>query len=381
MATMAPVGSAVSIPVIDISPLYLTGASDAKAESCEAVSKVIAEVSEAARSHGLFAVTGHGIPADIIASAFAATRESLEHDGPAEREDWAGLESVTSSRLAGELKNFSPAGEENVGRVTGKLGAPAERVAKFTVFPPSWDEDDTVPDRQRNVWPATDSGRTMKQALELYYMHAQRVSDALHGALSQALGKPQGFIKEMLEPYTQGALRALRYQHEEGRDLDRPAPALAAHKDLGTTTLLTSDAPGLQFQPRGSEEWVDVAVPQGALVVNLGEFFEVWTGGAWHATMHRVAASGRQGRTSLAFFANQSIRLPIGGGPPPSRVVEPLGSSRSEWQGLKTHEASEARSSLQWPAFFFDRLAALTGKPSKEAAEQEQLVRPAQGGA
>jgi 2OG-Fe(II) oxygenase superfamily len=50
-----------------------------------------------------------------------------------------------------------------------------------------------------------------------------------------------------------------------------------------------------------------VAVPTGALLVNLGSLMARWTGGAWKSTLHRVtnpapdvAASSR--RLSLAFF-------------------------------------------------------------------------------
>lgn len=383
MMTMVP---QASIPVIDISPLLrqiILGA-EAEATDCSAA---ISAISEAVHSHGMFAITGHGIPAEVMSSALAASRASLDRDGMAEREHWEELEQQASMRLPGEFKNFIPAGGENLGRLY-KAHAPAEWVAKFSVFPPSWDTDEMVPVRQRNIWPATASGEALKEALEAYYGYVQHVSETLHHALSQSLGKSPRFIRDMLAPYGYGCFRALRYHREEDSELS--APALAAHRDLGTTTLLLSDSPGLQFQPRGSDEWIEVVVPRDALVVNLGEFFEIWTGGAWQATLHRVSATYRQGgRTSLAFFSNQAIPLPREGGIPMSRTVAPLddmltGSrnpgDRHAWKGVATQIATDARQSVQWPAFLFERVASMM-QGNKCEGNEVQCTRPERGGA
>lgn len=201
----------------------------------------------------------------------------------------------------------------------------------------------------------------MREPLEAYFAEAQRVSDALHMALSECLGRPSTFVEDSLKPHTEGLMRAQHYHCEE--DNLKTDPALAAHKDLGTTTLLVSDAPGLQFQPRGSDVWVDVVVPTGALTVNLGEFFEIWTGGAWRATPHRVGSVGRSGRTSLAFFSNQGIRRHQDGSKVIDRTIEPLSDVSSDanvesWQGVHSF-AGKARSSVAWPAFFYERASYL----------------------
>lgn len=358
-----------SLPVIDISSLF-SNSENANSMATESEA-VVSALAAAVTTHGIFAITGHGIPIAIIDAALAATKSSLESDGPAEAESWEEHEKIVSTRLPGELKNYSPAGVENVGRFyNGKADAPTESVAKFTVFPPNWERDPMLPERQHNVWPPTSSGILFRQALETYYEHVQGVSDILHSALAQSIGKKSSFIKDMMGPYGHGLLRALHYNcHTDQADVDgQSAPAMAAHKDLGTTTLLVSDAMGLQFQPRGTHEWIDVVVPHGAIVVNLGEFFEVWTGGAWHATLHRVSASGRQGRTSLAFFSNQAIPLPRDGSAPENRTIAPLeeidvvgqgADKNAEWIGVGRYNGSDAQKTVGWPSYFFDRLNSL----------------------
>jgi isopenicillin N synthase-like dioxygenase len=354
---MQIVASSSSIPVIDMSPLILRN----NPADCH---KVISAISTAVLSHGIFAVTGHGVPPDVMAAALAVSKDTLRKGGPAESEHWHELEERASTRLPGELNNFTPSGVEQIGRMyTGKASAPVEFIAKLSVFPPRRDSDPSVLERQRNLWPATANGNILRRTLESYFAEMQRVSDALHCALALSLGKPANFIEDALAPYVDGVLRAQRYQRDERAE--DTEPAMAAHKDLGTTTLLLSDAPGLQFQPRNSDDWVDVIVPEGALVVNLGEFFEIWTHGAWRATPHRVSASAREGRTSLAFFSNQSIPLPLDGSTPEDRTIAPLeglpsgeepDGSQPEWTGIQTQFASNARKSVAWPSFLFERL-------------------------
>ena len=76
------------------------------------------------------------------------------------------------------------------------------------------------------------------------------------------------------------------------------------HADYGFVTLLLQDqVGGLQVQPYGQEEWIDVPPTPGALVVNLGEMLEVATDGYLMATIHRVIAPpAGVDRYSVPFF-------------------------------------------------------------------------------
>ena len=63
---------------------------------------------------------------------------------------------------------------------------------------------------------------------------------------------------------------------------------------------------GLQLLRRDGV-WAEVAVPRGALLVNLGSLLTRWTNGRWASTLHRVACPPRAllpapRRMSLAFF-------------------------------------------------------------------------------
>lgn len=87
------------------------------------------------------------------------------------------------------------------------------------------------------------------------------------------------------------------------------AVSCGAHSDYGCVTLLLADGTkgALQAWVEGEGEqqeggWVDVDPVEGALVVNIGDMMERWSGGKWKATRHRVVHKGKGFRVSVPFF-------------------------------------------------------------------------------
>jgi isopenicillin N synthase-like dioxygenase len=104
------------------------------------------------------------------------------------------------------------------------------------------------------------------------------------------------------------------------RVIDYPAGSgaadrAAAHRDYGCLTIIHSDAGGLEAQTREGR-WLPVEVPEGGLVVNIGDLMQRWTGDRWTSTLHRVVGVGEVSRRqSLVFFHN----------PRSDAVIETLG--------------------------------------------------------
>ncbi|CAE6527398.1 unnamed protein product [Rhizoctonia solani] len=93
-----------------------------------------------------------------------------------------------------------------------------------------------------------------------------------------------------------------------------------AHSDYGSLTLLFQKSlGGLQVQlPNG--EWLDAPVVDDAVLVNIGDLFDFWSGGRYPSTVHRVALptgpEAAQGRYSIAYFLHPTdnvllSRIPI----------------------------------------------------------------------
>jgi len=95
----------------------------------------------------------------------------------------------------------------------------------------------------------------------------------------------------------------LHYPQTEGVPEEKQQRA-GAHTDYGSLTILLPQpgSQGLQIKsPAG--EWIDVPVPDGAFVINIGDLMARWTADRWVSTLHRVVAKPDQpARLSLAFF-------------------------------------------------------------------------------
>ena len=86
--------------------------------------------------------------------------------------------------------------------------------------------------------------------------------------------------------------------------MGRPLLPRRAHSDYGCLTLLYCDGtPGLQLLT-ASDQWVDVTVPEGALIVNLGDLLQRWTNDRYRSTRHRVISPVGGERYSVPMFVN-----------------------------------------------------------------------------
>ena len=75
------------------------------------------------------------------------------------------------------------------------------------------------------------------------------------------------------------------------------------HKDISAITILHPDPlGGLEIRTRKGE-WIEILCPQEALLVNIGDFMEVWSGGRFISTPHRVSNRNQKPRYSAPYFS------------------------------------------------------------------------------
>ncbi|SLN47571.1 isopenicillin N synthase family dioxygenase [Roseisalinus antarcticus] len=258
--------------------------------------RVAAQVDSACRETGFLVISGHGVPeadiADIrqaVAMFFAAS-EDIKRDvraGPGQPYGWLGMGTEALAKSRGEQ-------------------TPPDLKESFNGGPLTRPEGEGDPDALAFCYAVTPYPRVpgFREAWQGYYRRMERLAQQVMALFAVALGRDAGFF----EPYIDApisALRALNYPAT-----DRPAEVgqqrAGAHTDYGSLTILLPDAGsrGLEIlSPSG--EWVPVDAPEGAFVINIGDLMELWTGGAWRSTLHRVVVpaelAGRQ-RASLAFF-------------------------------------------------------------------------------
>ena len=319
-----------TLPVIDIAPLLAdVGAGDAAAKQ-----RVASAMRAAALEWGFFYVTGYGADMQArIDAMIAATRRVFDLPA-AEKEALAAAKSPLHRGYTGV------GGAHNC---TSKGGAAPDLKESFLLGA----EGDASQMHGDNVWPPAAALPGWREDVRAYFSAALGLSRAVARGLALALALPEGFFEErMRDPVAQ--LLLLRYPPPppppgDGSGGVAAATAAAAcaaqgsasavsgaragcgeHTDCGFLTVLAQDdVPGLEVRrrPRGGGnggagasgsdegEWLAAPPLPGAVLVNLGDLAEYWSGGAFRSTPHRVTltdAARRAGRArhSCVFFCN-----------------------------------------------------------------------------
>jgi isopenicillin N synthase-like dioxygenase len=158
----------------------------------------------------------------------------------------------------------------------------------------------------RTTWLATRcSGRTSGRRLpgfssvvDAYYDATFELGRALLRGFALALDQPADrFDAVLTKPPSQ--LRLIHYPHDP-QATDKPG--IGAHTDYELFTLLRSTAPGLEVMNE-SGVWIDAPPLPDAYVVNIGDMLELWTGGEFVATSHRVRKVSQERYSFPLFFA------------------------------------------------------------------------------
>lgn len=245
------------VPVIDVGALR-GGASDPDTAAC------IAAMDQACTETGFFVITRHDL-GPRLDDVFTAARAFF-----------AGTDEDKAAAAMVGNDGYLPPGSDRTG--TKEM---------FDLGLESFDR-----------WPAIDG---FEEAMRRYQAAALEVAaDVLRG-LAIALGESPTFFADRMHD----AQCFLRLIH---------APALPAaaaddlstgpHTDYGAITLLATDGvSGLEVKPVG-QDWTPVTVPEGALVVNLGDMLARWTNDRYVSTPHRVVAQPDEDRYSVPFFVN-----------------------------------------------------------------------------
>jgi isopenicillin N synthase-like dioxygenase len=257
----------IEIPTVDISPIRL-GDAQARRRASE-------QAADAARTLGMFFVTGHAIPEHELA-ALSGRWRALFDQPAAEKAQIAWVD----------------------GR--GYLAPPAlddpsrEYKESFTLMHP----------QPEAAWP---SQGDLRAQLELAFARFEALSVELLRLLGLGLGGTEALFLDRIG----ASACVLRIVHYLAPDTHGAAPGRCeAHTDYGTISiLLIDDAPGGLELLTGPDTWEPVPVARGRLLVNLGDTLQTWTDGRWPAPVHRVVnppanERARSRRQSIVFFHN-----------------------------------------------------------------------------
>ncbi|KAM8893215.1 uncharacterized protein AB9W97_012842 [Spinachia spinachia] len=141
-----------------------------------------------------------------------------------------------------------------------------------------------------------------------FYRRCSRLSVQVLRAMACGLGlDPQVFLSAHRWIGAEGnntTLRSLYYPPVDRDKVKEGQLRCAEHSDYGSITLLFGSSGGLQVRRR-SGEFTDVPCVPGAVLVNVADLMQRWTGDRLVSVVHRVTlppAGDSSTRQSLAFF-------------------------------------------------------------------------------
>ena len=287
---------------------------------------VTRDIESACRDIGFMYVRGHGIDPQVIAELRDAVIGYFERS----------LEQKLVDRIA--RKNyrgyipegfFSPAvnGEE-ADRYEGyklhlEIAADDEICVASDLYGP-------------NKWPEGPQG--FRRAVERYWSACDEVARVLLEHMAIIIGvDPATFLE-----YFEKALTNMTLLHYPAQDPDDPGFGIHPHKDTDALTILVPDkVGGLMVKKRGSSDWLEVAAPDDTLVVNIGDLLELWSGGYFVSTPHKVINSSGAERYSFPYFVVPRFDVIVA----PLRELQP-GFARSS---VHVGDVSRAVWRSNWP--------------------------------
>jgi isopenicillin N synthase-like dioxygenase len=295
--------AAAQIPVIDFGPAF--------ADDAGALVRTASAVRAACEQVGFFYAAHQGVPDELVARAFAASRQF--HALPLEEK----LKLRLNENNIGYLPmNASVQGASTVHKAT----RPNQNESFFVSHDRGADHPDVVagiPLRGRNQWPPEALVPGMRRDMMAYFHAVGAMCDRMLPVFAVALDMPADCFTRYFADEAHATARFLHYPPQAaGEDnLFGQAP----HTDNSfMTALARTDVPGLAVRlPSG--EWFPPPVIPGTFLINLGNIMRRWSNDRFLSTPHGVLNDSGSDRYSIAYFHS----------PNPKSVIECLPSCLS----------------------------------------------------
>ena len=161
-----------------------------------------------------------------------------------------------------------------------------------------------------NIWPAHPEG--FRETFTALFAAFDRVGALILSRIAADLG----LADDWFEPAIADGNSVLRLLHYPPlTNAESGAIRAGAHEDINLITLLLgAEEAGLELLDRNGE-WIPVAPPEGALVVNIGDMLQRLTNHVLPSTTHRVrnpeGARAHASRYSMPFFLHLRSDFPI----------------------------------------------------------------------
>ena len=265
------------IPLIDLS----AGDNDAHG-------KVASQVDAACRDIGFMYVTGHGIPERVV----NAIRESVVA--------YFGRDDSEKNRDRITRENYR--GYIPTGFFTANTGGvDADNYEGYKLHFETNAADPVIKECDLygpNKWPSAPA--CFREAVLDYWRACDSVANRLLNIIAAILDVDRAWFVGLFDK----PLTNMTLLHYPPADSANNTFGIHPHKDTDALTILAGDkVTGLMVRRRNSQEWIEAQPPAGSLVVNIGDLLELWSGGYFVSTPHKVVNTTGNDRYSFPYFA------------------------------------------------------------------------------
>ena len=250
---------------------------------------------EAHEQIGFLSIINHGVPWQTIDSAFDAIKEFFSL--PLDAKMKIKFDKISSGYYPPNSTVYvsSPVNNNTKGDLNENLRLVKERSPEHPAIKSG------MRFHGPNQWP--DNVENFKPRMIAYYDSMEKLGRSLLPVYARALDLPKNWFDNKFDD-PMWATRNSFYPAGGGKNgAEENQFGIAPHCDHGFITMLpVSKEPGLQVLAR-TGNWINVEIPDKAILVNAGEFMHRWTNGRFFATPHRVLPP-KKDRYSLGFFYN-----------------------------------------------------------------------------
>nr|XP_010914990.1 gibberellin 3-beta-dioxygenase 1-like [Elaeis guineensis] len=288
----------------------------------------VPRVGRACEEWGVFQVTGHGVPSDLLDRLESQTRRLFS------------LPTHQKLKAARSPGNISGYGLAPISSFFSKL---------------MWSEGFTIAgsplEHARKLWRPEDSGEFC-DVIEEYKEVMKELAGRLLHLMLLSLGLTEEDISWAGPVRETGDLPAVLQlnSYPACPEPDR-AIGLAAHTDSSLLTVLyQSSTSGLQVLRPDPARWVTVPPLPGALVVNVGDLSHILSNGQFRSVLHRAVVNRTRHRLSAAYICGPPAHVKVS---PVDKLVGPSEGPAyravtwPEYLGLKRKLFNKALASIK----------------------------------
>lgn len=247
------------------------------------------ELRSACEQIGFVSVVGHGISVELFERVRSSLRALFALDDQVKA---AGRITATNYRGFIPLGFFTP----NRVEANGDRGDQYEGYKLHWECPPGHPAADECALYGPNRWPS--ELPTLASTIAEYWAACDTAAAPMLDAFADVLD----VSRTEFASWHEAPLTNMTLLHYPPQPPASDVTGIHPHKDTNVITLLRPDPVG-GLEVRGLDgDWLEVEAPPDALVVNVGEMLELWSGGRFVATPHRVINRSGQERYSFPFF-------------------------------------------------------------------------------